>query len=89
MKSRRKFTGAFKAKVAIEAIKEQSSLSELSEKYQLEASQISKWKKEFLEKSAQVFDFETPQKTAEKQTVKLYEKIGRLEVQIDFLKKKS
>jgi transposase-like protein len=88
MKSRRKFTGAFKAKVAIEAIKEQSSLSELSEKYQLEASQISKWKKEFLEKSAQVFDLETPQKTAEKETVKLYEKIGRLEVQIDFLKKK-
>ena len=88
MKSRRKFSSAFKAKVAIEAIREQSSLSELSEKYQLEGSQISKWKREFMEKSAMVFDLELPQKTSEKETQKLYEKIGRLEVQIDFLKKK-
>jgi transposase-like protein len=88
MKSRRKFSSAFKAKVAIEAIREQSSLSELSEKYQLEGSQISKWKREFIEKSAMVFDLELPQKTSEKETQKLYEKIGRLEVQIDFLKKK-
>ncbi|MDR1553126.1 MAG: transposase, partial [Prevotellaceae bacterium] len=49
MKSKRKFTSAFKAKVAIEALKEQSSLSELSSRYELEVSQISKWKKEFLE----------------------------------------
>jgi transposase-like protein len=88
MKSRRKFTGSFKAKVALEAIRENSTLSELSEKYQLEVSQISKWKKEFLEKSALVFDLETPKKTAEKETQKLYEIIGRLEVQVDFLKKK-
>jgi len=88
MKSRRKFTSAFKAKVAIEAIKEQSSLSELSEKFGLDSSQISKWKREFLEKSAMVFNLETPEKQTEKETQKLYEKIGRLEVQIDFLKKK-
>ncbi|GHT19829.1 hypothetical protein FACS189429_7820 [Bacteroidia bacterium] len=48
MKSRRKFNSAFKAKGAIEAIKEQSSLSELSEKYQLESSQISNWKTRIL-----------------------------------------
>jgi hypothetical protein len=59
MKSRRKFSGSFTAQVAMEALKEQGSLSELSEKYQLE-----------------------------KEVGKLYEKIGRLEVQIDFLKKK-
>jgi transposase-like protein len=58
MTSRRKFTGAFKAKVALDAIKEQSSLSSLSEKYGLESSHISKWKREFLEKSAMVFDIE-------------------------------
>jgi transposase-like protein len=87
MKSRRKFTAKFKAQVALEAIKEQSSMSELGEKYQLESSQISKWKREFLEKSALVFDLETPEKQTEKETQKLYEKIGRLEVQIDFLKK--
>jgi len=88
MKSRRKFTAAFKAQVAIEAIKEQKSLSELSSQYQLEASLISKWKREFLEKSAFVFNLEEPRKVSEKETEKLYEKIGRLEVMIDFLKKK-
>jgi transposase-like protein len=87
MKSRRKFTSAFKAKVALDAIREQSSLSELSTKYQLEASQISKWKKEFLDKSSLVFGLEMPEKQEEKETQKLYEKIGRLEMQVDFLKK--
>ena len=76
MKSRRKFSSTFKAKVAIEAIREQSSLSELSEKYQLESSRIPKM----------VFDLELPQKTCERETQRLYEKIDRLEVQIDFLK---
>jgi hypothetical protein len=69
MKSRRKFTAKFKAQVALESIKEQSSPSELSEK------------------SALVFDLETPEKQTEKETQKLYGKIGRLEVRIDFLKK--
>lgn len=87
MKSRRKFSSVFKSKVALEAIREQSSLSELSEKYELEVSQISKWKREFMDKSSLVFDIEKPKKTTEKETQKLYEKIGRLEVQIDFLKK--
>jgi transposase-like protein len=76
------------AQVAIEAIKEQKSLSELSSQYKLEASLISKWKREFLEKSAFVFNLEEPRKESEKETEKLYEKIGRLEVMIDFLKKK-
>jgi transposase len=87
MKSKRKFTSSFKAKVAIEAIKEQSSLSELSARYELEAIQISKWKKEFLEKSSIVFDLATPQKMTEKEMRKLYEQIGRLNMQVEFLKK--
>jgi transposase len=50
MKSRRKFTGVCEAKVALEAIREQSSLSELISKYKLEVSQIFKWKKDFPDK---------------------------------------
>jgi transposase len=65
MKSRRKFGSAFKAKVTLESLREQSSLSELSEKYDLEISRISKWKREFIEKSSLVFDLETPKKTTE------------------------
>jgi transposase len=88
MKNRRKFNSSFKAKVAIESIREQLTLKELSEKYQLEISQISKWKREFLEKSSMVFEMELPEKKTEKEVQKLYEKIGRLEVENDFLKKK-
>ena len=55
-KSRRKFTGAFKAKVAIEALKERESLAELSKHFEVHPNMISKWKKEFLENSANVFD---------------------------------
>jgi hypothetical protein len=54
----------------------------------VEASQISKWKKEFLEKSSMLFEVETPKKVTEKETKKLYEQIGRLNMQVEFLKKK-
>jgi transposase-like protein len=67
MKSKRKFMSAFNIKVVIETIKEQSGLSELSLRYELEASQISQWKKDFLEKSSFVFEVETPNKASEKE----------------------
>jgi transposase-like protein len=87
MKNRRKFSASFKAKVAIDAIKGQKTLSELCSDYELEAVQISKWKKQFLEKSSLVFTLEEPERSTEKEFQKLYEKIGRLEVERDFLKK--
>jgi transposase-like protein len=88
MKSRRKFSSAFKAKVALEAIRERESLSSLSSRYQLKSEQISKWKKEFLGKSELVFEQEFPEQRAEKEVQKLKEIIGDLTVQIEFLKKK-
>ena len=87
MKSRRKFTAAFKAKVALEAIRERDSLSTLSSKYELSQDQISKWKREFLEKSELVFDLEPPDRRAEKENQKLKEIIGTLHVENEFLKK--
>jgi transposase-like protein len=85
-RSRRKFTSAFKAKVAIEALKERESLAELSKRFEIHPNIISKWKKEFLEKSASVFDG----KSDEREGVdpeQLYAKIGQLEIENDFLKK--
>ncbi len=85
-KSRRKFTSAFKANVAIEAIKDRESLAELSNRYEVHPTVISKWKMEFLEKSTGVFD----KKSEEEPGVdpeKLYAKIGQLEIENDFLKK--
>ena len=87
MKSRRKFTSAFKAKVAIEAIRERETLSAISSKYEMSQEQISKWKREFLEKSELVFTLEHPDHKVEKEIQKLKEIIGDLHVENDFLKK--
>ncbi len=88
-RTRRKFGAEFKARVAIEALNEHSTLSELAEKYELHPNQISLWKQEFIEKSSMIF--ETKNKSKESSKVpdpdKLYSKIGQLEMENDFLKK--
>lgn len=87
-RKRRKFSSAFKAKVALEAIKEQSTLAELSKKYELSGVTISRWKREFLENASAAFDQpsdNSPEK--EVNTEKLYAQIGQLKVENDFLKK--
>jgi len=86
-KTRRKFTGAFKAKVAIEALKERESLAELSKHFEIHPNIISKWKKEFLQNSAQVFDQQSKETVKEIDVEKLYAKIGQLEIENDYLKK--
>ena len=86
-KTRRKFTGVFKAKVAIAALKERESLAELSKHFEVHPNIISKWKKEFLENSAQVFDQQSKETEKEIDIEKLYAKIGQLEIENDFLKK--
>ena len=83
---RRKFSGAFKAKVAIEALKERETLAELSNRFEVHPNMISKWKQEFLEKSAEIFDKKSDSET-EVDADKLYSKIGQLEMENDFLKK--
>jgi transposase-like protein len=88
-KTRRKFTSGFKARVAIEAIKERYTLSELSEKFEIHPTQITKWKKDFLENASSVF--ETSGKKDDEGDIvdvdQLFSKIGRLEIERDFLKK--
>jgi transposase len=86
-KTRRKFTSAFKAKVAIEALKERQSLAELSNHFEVHPNIISKWKKEFIENSAHVFDQQSKETEKEIDVDKLYSKIGQLEIENDFLKK--
>lgn len=85
-KSRRKFSGAFKAKVVIEALKERESMAELSKRFEVHPNMISKWKQEFLERSSELFDKKSDAE-AEVDPDKLYAKIGQLEIENDFLKK--
>ena len=91
-KTRRKFGADFKAKLVIEALKERSTIEELSRKYEIHPTQINSWKREFLENAAVVFtdkqSLVEDGKQREEATEKLYAQIGQLKVENDFLKKK-
>lgn len=88
MKSKRKFSADFKAKVAIEAIKEQSTLQDLATKYELHIRQISHWKRQFLENAGLIFEGNRTENKEQVNTRELFEQIGQLKVENDFLKKK-
>jgi transposase len=89
MRTRRKFTAEFKAKVALEALHERESITALSKKYQLNSLQINKWKREFKANAFLVFTSRgsTASGQEEKEKQRLYEIIGQQKVEIDFLKK--
>lgn len=91
-KSRRTFSAEFKAKVAIEAIKEVKTISELAQIYQVHPNLISFWKKEFLLNAGKVFDAgknETEEiQKLKKEKDELVHQIGQLTVDINWLKKK-
>ncbi|WMJ72018.1 transposase [Cytophagaceae bacterium ABcell3] len=86
---RRKFTAAFKAQVAVEALKERDSLADLASRFEVHPNMISKWKQEFLERSSAVFEKDSSEQNQEPSIdpEKLYAKIGKLELENDFLKK--
>ncbi len=85
-KSRRKFSSRFKSKVALEALKEQSTLQELSSKDEVHSNQITTWKKELMDNAEVVFDKKTTSNNKEDEKSKLFNKIGKQQVEIDFLK---
>ncbi len=84
---RRKFSASFKAQVALSAIRERESMAELSKRYGVHPTVIARWKKEFLERSTEIFETKAPEETFEKEREKLYAKIGQLQVERDWLKK--
>lgn len=87
--TRRKFTAEFKAKVALEAIKNQKTLAELSQHFEVNPVTISKWKAEFLANMSTVFEGNATMKSDDDslEREKLYAQIGKLKVELDFLKK--
>jgi len=88
---RRQFTMQFKFKVALEAAKGTKTLNELASEYGLHPSQISEWKTQLLRDGASVFSTTTARQQKEQETVQaeLYEQIGRLKMELEWLKKKA
>jgi transposase-like protein len=88
---RRQHNPEFKAKVALEALKGIEAVHAIAAKYQVHPVQVSQWKKELLERLPGVFATKPPPSVAEAAAKedRLYRKIGQLEVELDWLKKKS
>jgi len=89
---RRRHEPEFKARVAMEAIKNAKTIQEIAKEYQIHPVQVSDWKKKMLEGASNVF--ETGKKKSgeegfESQREQLHAKIGKQAVEIDFLRKKS
>lgn len=88
-KKRRRFTKRFKAKVALDALREQKTIAELASEHGVHPNQISTWKKQLKDQAGAAFGGEgLTEKEVEQQKASLYEQIGRLKVEVDFLRKK-
>ena len=82
----------FKAKVALEALKERSTMAELASKFELTPVQINQWKKTAIEQMAAAFERGSGGKSGGREQgliTQLYQKIGEIQVENDWLKKKS
>lgn len=87
---RRKYTPVEKAKIALEALKGELTMAQIVAKYSVAAAQISAWKKQLLANAPDAFSNKEKQIEAEHavERASLYEEIGRLKMENDFLKKK-
>ena len=89
MGKRKSYSPEFKAKVAIEAIKGEKTISQIASEFGVHPVQVTKWKKQFLENSHKVFSSEGNKEKELQRTIdELYKQIGQLKVERDFLSRK-
>lgn len=88
--TRKQYSPRFKAKVAVEAIRGERTLSQLASQYHVHPIQVGQWRKTALEQMAELFVDGRKRKRSDGDVEKdaLYEEIGRLKVELDWLKKK-
>jgi transposase-like protein len=87
---RRRFSADFKAKVALDAIREHHTVNELASEYGVHPNLIREWKKHLLSELPQVFSRQKgeDQKTLEEERDRLFQQIGQLQYELTWLKKK-
>ena len=90
-RKRRQFTAEFKARIAIEAIKGQKTIQEIAAHYEVHPNMVTTWKRQALAELPQVFSDQRSRAAESDEALKdaLYQQIGKLQVQLDWLKKKS
>lgn len=90
-KKRNIYKPEFKAKVALEAVRGRLTINQIAKQFGVHPNQISKWKKQFLESLPQIFDNskQPSAEAGEELNNQLYQQIGQLKVELDWLKKKS
>ena len=88
-KKRNRYTPEFKAKVALAALKNEETISELSARFGVHPTMINNWKRALMEGASDIFSKgQTSRKQSEAQVDDLYRQIGQLKVENDFLSKK-
>ncbi len=89
-RKRRSFSASFKAKVALAAARGDRSTAELASKFGIHTSQVTAWKKLLLSGAPELFaDGRSRQAESSAEEQELYEQIGRLKMEVEWLKKKS
>jgi len=90
-KQRKQHSGDFKARVALDAIKGQHTLREISTRYRIHPNMVVKWKKRALDELSTIFEHDraVKDKESEQEKTELYEQIGRLKMELEWVKKKA
>ena len=87
---RKRHDAGLKARVALAAIKEREMVAQISKQFGVHPTQVNQWKRKLLEDAAEIFERENGSKRAEAfEATELYEQIGRLKMELDWLKKKA
>ena len=90
-KKRKIFSGEFKAKIALEAIRSLKTVNEIAQNFGVHPTQVGLWKKELQEQAASLFEVKRGAKPVDPSATpeRLYSEIGRLKMELDWLKKMS